>query len=115
MPEIQAHLADGTVLHFPDGTDPSVIQGAVQNTLKTSKPTQSQDSGWNLHDFLTGKGGFIREGASQLGQATSDLTTSGSRLKGVNEALQGASKLAAPVAIGATIPSLVGGGVSGAI
>jgi hypothetical protein len=28
--DIEAHLADGTVLHFPGGTDPEVIHGIVQ-------------------------------------------------------------------------------------
>ena len=114
MPEVQAHLADGTILHFPDGTDPSIVQGAVQNYLKApTQQTKPDDSGWNLHDFLTGKGGLIREGGSQLKDAANDLTTPGSRLKGTNELLQGATKLAAPVAIGASIPGLVSGGLAG--
>lgn len=33
MPDIQAHLADGTTLHFPDGTDPNVIQGVVKRQV----------------------------------------------------------------------------------
>lgn len=37
MPDIQAHLPDGkTVLHFPDGTDPAVIQGVVKKQLGVS-------------------------------------------------------------------------------
>ena len=30
---IIAKLADGTELHFPDGTDPSVIQGVVKKAM----------------------------------------------------------------------------------
>jgi len=39
MPDIQAHLPDGkTVLHFPDGTDPSVIDGVVKQHLSSNIP-----------------------------------------------------------------------------
>lgn len=38
MPDIQAHLADGTTLHFPDGTDPSVIQRVVKSRVGQSVP-----------------------------------------------------------------------------
>lgn len=33
MADIQAHLADGRILHFPDGTNPDVVQSAVRKTL----------------------------------------------------------------------------------
>jgi len=38
---IQAQLDDGRILEFPDGTDPSVIQGAVRNMI-AQQPTQIQ-------------------------------------------------------------------------
>jgi hypothetical protein len=34
MSEMLAHLDDGRVLHFPAGTDPSVIQGAVRKLMQ---------------------------------------------------------------------------------
>jgi len=36
---IEAELADGRVLEFPDGTDPSVIQATVKRILASSQPT----------------------------------------------------------------------------
>jgi hypothetical protein len=35
---IEARLADGRILRFPDGTDPTVIDTTVQNLLAESKP-----------------------------------------------------------------------------
>lgn len=35
---IEAELADGRVLEFPDGTDPSVIQATVKRVLASSQP-----------------------------------------------------------------------------
>jgi hypothetical protein len=36
---IEAELADGRVLEFPDGTDPSVIQATVKRVLASGQPT----------------------------------------------------------------------------
>src|ERR1017187_1656108 len=44
MPEIIAHAPDGAELHFPDGTDPSVIQGAVKKHLGQPAITNPYDS-----------------------------------------------------------------------
>ena len=35
---IQAQLADGRILEFPDGTDPQVIQNAVKSQIATNQP-----------------------------------------------------------------------------
>ena len=35
---IEAKLADGRVLRFPDGTNPDVIDSTVQNLLAESRP-----------------------------------------------------------------------------
>ena len=50
--EIRAHLADGSVLHFPGGTHPNVIHDIVQKqygqipaSAPTMTPTTNQDSG----------------------------------------------------------------------
>lgn len=37
MPEVHAQLPDGTILAFPDGTDPSIIDGAVKQHLGTQQ------------------------------------------------------------------------------
>jgi len=37
---IQAQLADGRVLEFPDGTDPTVIQSTVKRLISGSQPAQ---------------------------------------------------------------------------
>src|SRR6185295_20038250 len=36
---MQAHLADGRVLEFPDGTDPAVIQQTVKKVIGFQQPT----------------------------------------------------------------------------
>ncbi len=36
---IEAQLADGRILEFPDGTDPSVIQATVKRVIASSQPT----------------------------------------------------------------------------
>jgi hypothetical protein len=33
---IQAQLADGRILEFPDGTDPSVVQATVKRVIESS-------------------------------------------------------------------------------
>jgi hypothetical protein len=35
---IEAQLADGRILEFPDGTDPSVIQATVKRVIASSQP-----------------------------------------------------------------------------
>lgn len=42
---IQAQLADGRVLEFPDGTDPAVIQQSVKNMLAQQPATAEQPQG----------------------------------------------------------------------
>ena len=44
MPEIVAHAPDGTELHFPDGTDPSVIQSTVKKHLGQPSTTNPYDN-----------------------------------------------------------------------
>jgi len=41
---IQAQLADGTILEFPDGTDPAVIQRTVKNTIAQSQQLRPEQS-----------------------------------------------------------------------
>jgi hypothetical protein len=35
---IEAQLADGRILEFPDGTDPGVIQATVKKVIASSQP-----------------------------------------------------------------------------
>lgn len=41
---IQARLADGRVLNFPDGTDPEVINRTVKNLLAPAKPAETSSA-----------------------------------------------------------------------
>jgi hypothetical protein len=46
---IEAHLADGTVLQFPDGTDPAIIQATVKKLMAggdMAKPEQTAGEAW---------------------------------------------------------------------
>lgn len=45
---IEAELADGRILEFPDGTDPSVIQATVKRVLASSGPTKQSTIGSEL-------------------------------------------------------------------
>jgi len=45
---IEAQLADGRVLEFPDGTDPSVIQSTVKRMLA---PAPAKDAGFSFKDI----------------------------------------------------------------
>jgi hypothetical protein len=51
---IQAQLADGRVLEFPDGTDPQVIQSTVKRLVAESAPTGN--AGFSFGDILTSFG-----------------------------------------------------------
>tara|TARA_R110000868_G_scaffold161112_1_gene391050 strand:- start:2602 stop:9096 length:6495 start_codon:yes stop_codon:yes gene_type:complete len=50
---IEAQLADGRVLEFPDGTDPSVIQATVKRMLA---PAPAKEAGFSLKDIGTAFG-----------------------------------------------------------
>lgn len=81
----------------------------------------AEDAAWNWRDFITGKGGFIREGLDKLAQGIQKMAMPsaqgraagiqspppGSRWTGAKQMLEGASSLVAPVAIGATLPALI--------
>lgn len=69
---IQAQLADGTVLEFPDGTDPAVIDRTVKNLLSQTptqelrRPSEEVEGARNLSRLRTDEGGgfLARAGAS---------------------------------------------------
>ena len=48
---IEAELPDGTILEFPDGTDPSVIQRTARGILEASQP---EDPSPTLSSFIPG-------------------------------------------------------------
>lgn len=72
-------------------------------TPATAKP--ADDGSWNLHDFITGKGGLIREGGSKVGQGVHELSQPGapSKYQGAHDIISGLGSIAAPFAIGATL------------
>ena len=43
---IEAELADGRILEFPDGTDPTVIQGVVKKLISGGAPTPATPAKW---------------------------------------------------------------------
>ena len=67
---IEAQLADGRVLEFPDGTDPSVIQATVKRMLA---PVPVKDAGFSLKDIGTAFG----QGAVGSAQALTNVAGAG--------------------------------------
>jgi len=49
---IAANLADGTVLNFPDGTDPLVIQSTVKNAMAQQQSRSGQSANLMQDDFI---------------------------------------------------------------
>ena len=71
---MRAELADGRILEFPDGTDPSVIQATVKKALgQQQAPAQAQpidvdsdavDSSQTTGEFVEGAGQSLMQGAT---------------------------------------------------
>ena len=57
---MQAELADGTILEFPDGTDPDVITKTVKNTIASQSNPQKERT---LGDDIVGGAGKLAQGA----------------------------------------------------
>lgn len=51
---IEAELADGRILEFPDGTDPSVIQAVVRKVLASSGQKPETTVGGNIKELFKG-------------------------------------------------------------
>lgn len=84
---IQAQLADGRVLEFPDGTDPQVIQSTVKRVISESAP--AGNAGFSLGDILTSFG----QGAVGSTKALTDVAGADNalsqKLEGTATSLQG--------------------------
>lgn len=88
---IQAQLADGRVLEFPDGTDPAVIQAAVKRMLSQQAPAPTP---------APEEGDFFAPVKELAGEAFGKLKERGAGLVGGIEALGalGAGAVAQPLA-----------------
>tara|TARA_R100000544_G_scaffold10433_1_gene4529 strand:- start:54 stop:1853 length:1800 start_codon:yes stop_codon:yes gene_type:complete len=51
---IQAQLADGTILEFPDGTDPAVIQRTVKKTIAQSQQQEAIENDISIPEQIVG-------------------------------------------------------------
>lgn len=90
---IEAQLADGRVLEFPDGTDPSVIQNTVKRMLAPAAPSEAAkkrtfgeaatDIGAGL---VSGAGSLVQLPGQLYGLATGDFADTG--MLGAGNALQ---------------------------
>ncbi len=90
---IQANLADGRILEFPDGTDPAVIQEAVKKMISQDPAAQEQPSG-----------AFAQKAATQRDPDA---------LQAAFDAPLGLSPtFTAPPGTGETIASIVSGGIA---
>jgi len=95
----QAHLPDGTILEFPDGTPDAVMDKAVKEHLgqASAKPVAKapppKSFGESLWDATKGVGGSILEGVGQVADFLSDPN-----LVGAAAQLTPAGSLVAPLA-----------------
>jgi hypothetical protein len=107
---IEAQLADGRVLQFPDGTDPAVVQRTVKAVLgQSAAPERSAgvraarmaDQGAQgfidqAADIVTAPADLIWKGAGALGLPTPGVSA-GDTLKGyIHAGTQAANELVAP-------------------
>ena len=70
---IQAQLADGRVLEFPDGTDPSIVDKTVQNLLNeanTTERTWSEAASDKFQAVKEGVGNLLKTPGSIYGATT---------------------------------------------
>jgi len=72
MPEVIANLPDGTQLHFPDGTDPSVVQNVVRQKL--GSPVSSTPSAQPQKTFLGMPVTGLKTGYQNFGQGFNETT-----------------------------------------
>jgi len=66
---IEAELPDGTVLEFPDGTSPAVVQAAVRKTMGVKAPSQPDAFDQKLRESAK-INPVLEAGANVLGGAT---------------------------------------------
>jgi len=67
---IEAQLADGRILEFPDGTNPSVIQATVKRMLA---PAPAKEAGFSLKDI----GAAFGQGVAGSAQAITNVAGAG--------------------------------------
>jgi len=80
---IEAELADGRILEFPDGTDPSVIQSTVQRLIAQTpqEPSTERTFGEAAQDIgagvVSGVGSLVQLPGQLYGLATGNMEDSG--------------------------------------
>ena len=91
---MQAQLADGRILDFPDGTDPKVIQETVKKLIANPLAGVSTEA-LEATPSSTSLGNFLREtgqGVVSGGQTLTDLFGAGNKasktLEGISQYLQ---------------------------
>lgn len=82
---VQAQLADGRILEFPDGTDPAVIQSTVKRVIASTQP---QQAGFSLGDIAAS----FAQGAYGSTQALTDVFGAGNTASSKLEELARASQ-----------------------
>jgi len=77
---IEAELADGRILEFPDGTDPSVIQATVKRMI-TPVPSKERTYGEAIKDIgagaVSGVGSLVQVPGQIYGLATGNMDNTG--------------------------------------
>jgi hypothetical protein len=75
---IEAELADGRILEFPDGTDPSVIQATVKRMLPASTERTFGEAVKDIGaGVVSGTGSLVQLPGQLYGLATGDMEDSG--------------------------------------
>ena len=82
---IQAQLFDGTLLEFPDGTDPSVIEATAKRmTTERQAAARPQKAPENV-GFFEGAGAALGRGFESFGEMTTGLGLAGKQITGQTE------------------------------
>ena len=89
---IEAQLADGRILEFPDGTSPSVIQATVKRIVAQSAPPKESTIGSELVRGAKQVASSVRTGAESVFDKNKAATEGIARSQAIGqEAGEGAS------------------------
>ena len=120
---IEAELADGRILEFPDGTDPSVVQATVKKVLASGQPVKKSTIGSELkrgaqqmasgvqtaYGAVTGSPEEAARAGLERGEAISQVAGEGVGLEPVKRAYREKGLLSAAGELVSQVPRALAG------
>ena len=120
---IEAELADGRILEFPDGTDPSVVQATVKKVLASGQPVRKSTIGSELkrgaqqlasgvqtaYEAVTGSPEEAARAGIERGEAISQVAGEGVGFDPVKKAYQEKGLLSATGEVASQVPRALAG------